>query len=493
MNDLPVVLDAPVRRARPASSGAVSPWWAAPARLVGRFRPRIAAAAAADSAALRGLPAVFTAVGLPLIVIILAGVVSVTHATAVGVHASTHVDWLRLQVDDVFTESPVFLLAAIAVGAFSPTLGVFLVAVFGVMDLAAATQQTYELSPMPVALAGRLVALWLLWLVVVEIPIFGRQLGLSWQRLAGSRLAVAVLTALATGGFVWIWTLAATVLVRPVFTWSSLPSGVRLEAIQPVQTEGLAFAIVGGLVAGLVALARGPARLVPEPAPGPGHGPPRGSPALPRQVAGRVVVAALLTVSLGGLISVPLEAVALFAALAGARPLARFVADRTVLGTIVGALPPIARYALAGALTFTVAQVTIAPLYTLAAFDSTGNVPQFFSVIIAVTIGIVMVELVTTPRAPDSTRVTVASSAGVVAVLVVGLLLLLLAAPATVLADNCAGLSDCWNSPFLAALTGGALPLAMAAANSSWNAYRRWATKNKYEQKTERAVLGVRG
>ncbi|MEP7082653.1 MAG: hypothetical protein ABI841_06715 [Chloroflexota bacterium] len=422
------------------------------------------ASAAADAAALRGMPKAAVAVGLPLLVVVLAGVVSATHATSAG-QVSPHVDWLRFQIDDVFTESPLFLLAAIAIGVFSPALGVLLVVVFGVMDLAAAAMQPGELEPLPAALAGRLVAIWLLWLLVVEIPILGRQLGLSWQRVVGNRFAVATLTGVATGGFVWFWTLAATVLVRPVFVWSSLPTGVRLEAIQPVQTAGLAFAVVGGLLAGAVALARGPAGLIHDPARRPAQPKSRGPLALLRRLVGRVVVAALLTVALGGLISVPLEAVALFAALLVARPLARLVADRTSLGRVARALPPIARYAVAAALSFTVAQLTIAPLYQLAAFDSSGNVPQFFSVIVSVAIGIILVELATTPGAPARSRPTAASSVGAAVMLVMVLVVLQLAAPLAVLADNCAGLVDCWGTPFLAALAGGGLPMAMAAAS----------------------------
>ena len=453
--------------AGPSPSADAWPWWMAPARLVGRFRPGVRAAAAADAAALRGLPKVAVVVGLPLLVLVLAGIVSASHATSQVAHVSPQVDWLRFQIDDVFTESPLFILCAIAIGAFSPALAVFLVAVFGVMDLAAASSQAGELQPLPGALAGRLIAIWLLWLLAVEMPIFGRQLGLSWKRLAGNRFAVAALTALATGGFVWIWTQAATVLVRPVFTWSALNYSIRLEAIQPIQTGGLVFAVVGGLVAGAVALARGPAGLIHYPVARPAQPAPRGQLAIARRLVGRVVVAALLTVSLGGLISAPLDALVLFAAFAGTRPLARFVADRTILGTVVRSLPPIVRYAVAAALAFVVAQVTVGPLYEFARADP-GRMPEFFSIIVAVTIGMFVVQLATTPASREVRRPsTPAANAAVMVVIAGASTLLLLAAPLAVYADNCGSLADCYATPFLTALAATALSMFMAFADKT--------------------------
>jgi hypothetical protein len=463
MSDLPVLLDEPIPRRRTAATVRRWPWWMAPARLVGRVRPRVRAAAAADATALQRLPTLAVSVALPLLVVLLAGVVSATHATSQILHVSPQVDWFRFLIDDVFTESPLFLLAAVVAGAFSPALGVFLVVVFGVMDIAAATQQPGELEPLPVALAGRLVGLWLLWLVAVEIPILGRQLGLSWQRIARQPVAVAALTAVATGAFIWFWTLAATVLIRPVFTWSSLPGGVRLEAIQPVQTAGLVFVAAGGLMAGWVAFARGPGGLLDPPITQPVRRSPAGPLAVVRAVARHVLVAALLTISLGGLITVPLEAAALFGALVAARPVARLVADRTSTGTLVRTLPPVARYAIAAVLTFTVAQLAVAPLYQFA-ITSGSESPQFLSVVVAVAIGIMLVELATTPGSGGTSRPTARSAAAAGAVLVGVLLALELAAPLTVLADNCAGLVDCWGTPFLAALAGGGLPMAMAAS-----------------------------
>ncbi len=472
MNELPLIFDESIDRARPQDAGLETadadrppwPWWMAPARLIGRFHPRLRAAAAADAFAFRRLPRIIVLVAFPLAVVALAGVVSATHATSDILHVARNIDWLRLQVDDVYTEAPLFMLAAIAMGALSPALGVLLVLVFGVSDIAASTTHPSELTPFPSALAGRLVAIWLLWLLCVEIPIVGRQLAISWRTVAGNRFVVAGLASLSTGAFVWIWTQAATVLVRPIFTWSSIP-GVTLEAVQPAQVGGLVFAVVGGLVAGLVALVRGPSGLFDGPTAPAGAGASRG----PLRIVGgfvwRIIVAALLTIGLGGLISFPLEAAILFLALLAAAPLARFVADRTPVGKVVSMLPPIARYVVAAVLVFGLSIATISPLYTTATFDSTGTVPQFFSVIVAVIIGMFVVQLLTTPSTPGRrSESTPAGTALVAAVLAGASTLLFLAAPLPVYADNCSNLSDCWGTPFLAALAASSVPFLLWSA-----------------------------
>lgn len=514
MIDLPVVLDDPTARRgaigvsagerstgsdralRSASATGVPwPWWMAPARLIGRIRPSVLAASASDAIELARVPRVVIAVALPLAVFVLCAIVSYSHGTAVGAHPSRQIEWLRLTIDHSYTESALFMLAAVVIGAFSPGLGVFFVLIFGVMDIVTAIPSSYELRPFPKALAGRLIAIWLLWLLAVEVPVLGRQLGLSWRRLSTNRFAVAALTALATGFLVWVWSQAAMVLIRPVFTWSSLPTGVTLDAVRAIQTAGLVFAVAGGVVAGIGALVRGPSGLLLEPEARPVPATPPGVTATVAGVLRRALVAALLTIGLGGLITWPLEAAVLFAVLFGAAPLARLVADRTPLGAIVGALPPIVRFAVAAVLSFGAAQLTIAPLYHFAAFDSSGRYPEFFSVVAAIAIGIVLVQLATTPGTGRGTPVSVRSTAGVTLMLGGTLVLIVLAAPVAVSADNCAGLNDCWGTPFLAALSGGALPLAalygagdiLKYANRQLNA-AKWDSTG-----ATRAVAGVRG
>lgn len=443
------VLAAPVRR------DARGTWWLAVLRFAGRFRPGLAATAAADEAVLgRLLTRRAVTIILPLAVVFAAALFAGLHAISDGGRSLEQVDWLRLNIDHVFTESPVFLLFAVVAGAASPALGALFAVAYGALDLVASLRHPYELAPLPFALLGRLAAIWLLWLLVVEIPAFGRMMALSWPRVARSRTVVVMLAAAVTGMSTWIWTQAAVVLIRPPFTWSDLHY-LSTAAVMPVQQGGVVFAIAAGLAAGGRAFLAGPAGLLDarvSPAP---RQPATGPVAMVR----RLGVAALLTVALGGLIDKPLDVVILYGALAGSGPLAAWVSQRTPIGLLVRALPPVARYALGTGLAFGVALALMAPLFAF------GGPSEFFSVIVVVGIGIFLVELATMPRSAvaDRPRSRV-TTLGVAALLGLILVAAVMAAPVGVLADNCSGLGDCWSAPLLAALAAGALPMAMALA-----------------------------
>ena len=429
------------------------PWWMAPARLVGRYRPALLAAARADAMAFRALPRAVVAVGLPLAVIALAGFVSVLHATTVLQHVGYPLDWLRFQMDDVWTEAPAFMLCAVAIGVFSPALGVLLVAVFGAMDLAASTLQSDELQPLPWALAGRLVAIWLLWLLIVEIPLLGRLLAGSIRRLAGSRLAVAALTGVVTGGFTLFWAAGAAILVRPIFEWSSLPSGGRVEAYLPMQGGGIVFALAGGAIAAAVAFYRRPGGLLQLGAP------PTGPTADPRKPAApvlsavrRLLFAALLTIGLGGMITEPLDAVVLFAALAGAAPLARLIAARVPFGAVLDRLPSIARVAVAIPLVYGVS-------FLLINAGLLKSISEFFSVIVVFAVGLFVIELVTARESgPFEVRPSTAAVASLGAALAVAFLAITAVAPMPVFADNGGSFVDMWPAINIAVFAGMATP-----------------------------------
>lgn len=433
-------------------------WWMAPTRAIGRLRPTLLAAAAADAVVLRRLPNALVAVGLPLLVVVLAGAVSTLHATTSVQHVSPHIDWLRLQMDDVFTEAPLFILIAIGIGVFSPPLAVLLVAVFGIFDIAAAALQVDELRPLPGALAGRLVGIWLLWLLVVEIPALGRVLALSVRRLARSRVAVAALNGLVTSGLTLLWTQAAAVLIRPAILWSSIPTGARVEHIQPIQVGGIIFAIVAGAIAAAVAFARGPSLLLSPVAP---RSPSQPGPwSIPVTVGRRLLVAGLLTVGLGGLMTTPLDAAVLFVALAGARPLGSFIARNTAVGVLLARLTPIVRIGLAIGLVFVVASLTVGA-------GGLKGVSEFFSVIAAVAVGLFVIELVTAPGVPGAQlRSSLARGAGMGGAVALALVAVSVAAPVAALADNCANFTDCWSTVALGILAAVAIPTLFALGAS---------------------------
>jgi hypothetical protein len=435
----------------------------APARFVGRYRPALLAAAKADAFALQRLPKAVVAVGLPLAIVALAGFVSVLHATTVLDNVSPHVNWFRFQIDDVWTEAPAFMLLAIAIGVFSPALGAFMVAVFGVMDLAASVIQPFELQPLPGALAARLIAIWLLWLLVVEIPVLGRVLAGSIRRFAGNRLASAALNGAITGGFTLFWAAGAAILVRPIFEWSTLPSGGRAEAYLPMQTGGFVFAVVAGVIAVAVALSRRPGGLLDLSAP---PGAPVKEPSTPAARASaivrRLVSSALLTIGLGGMITVPLDAVVLFAALAGATPLARLIAARIPLGPMIDRLPSIARVAVAIPLVYGVS-------FLLIDAGLLKSISEFFSVIVVFAVGLFVIELMTAggsgrtgvvPSAPPATAVGAA--------LAIALLTITALAPMPVFADNGTSLQDLWPAIDIAIFAGFATPFIFWMAKRPW-------------------------
>ena len=105
-------------------------WWMIPARLLGRLRTPLWSAADADREALGRLPVVVVGVVLPLIAIALAVVPSLIHALATRPFSLAEVDFFRIRVDDVYTESIVFMAGGLILGTISPALGAFFVAIF---------------------------------------------------------------------------------------------------------------------------------------------------------------------------------------------------------------------------------------------------------------------------------------------------------------------------------------------------------------------------
>jgi hypothetical protein len=442
----------------------------APAWRIGRFRPSLRATMTPDALALERLGRFVVEVVPVLLVVVVAAVFSVIYGLHLFRTSSLDYGWTRLSMTYTYLEIPIFLLLVILIGNASPSLGVLFVLLFGVMDLTVAATQYHQLTPLPGALAGRLVTLWWLWLLAVEIPVFGRSLAVSWPVMARNRLVVAALAALTTGGFTWLWAEAAPIIVRPMFIWSDL-GHVVVDAVRWEQNGGGVFAVVAGVAAGTFTYLRGRGGIVDGGPAGESSGTP--NPVL-RIVRG-LVVAALLTITLGGLIASPFEGALLFAAVASCGPLARFVADRTIVGTLVRVTPPVLRYAVATGLAFAVSMAVIGPLYhanVMATQNNTVAQPEFYSIVFALVIAFFVVALATTPGSNvDRRSSTLASAATTVLVMGGGLVVLILATPVTALADNCSGPSDCWGTPIAAALAAAAVPPMLAMASKpppSW-------------------------
>jgi hypothetical protein len=464
VSELPILLEPGSSRGRtqvpgsaaPASTGSVPdragwPWWLLPARLIGQLRPAILGPVAADARAVSGLPALVRHIGLPAAVIALAVIAGSSRWLDETAYATAQVDWLRLQMDHAFADVPLFLLLACVLGPLSPGAAALFVAVFAAFDLVATTRIYGELSPFPWALLGRLVALWSLWLLMVEIPVLARRIAADSARLGRSRPVLALVAAGATGFLVWAWTQAEPVLLRPLYVWSGLEPA--LSAIVPVQQLGIVFAVTAGATAGAVAWRGGPERLVPA-----GWTMPIGVrwTSAPARVGAHLATAVLATIVLGGLVESPLDAIVLFAGFTVARPAARMMALRTPWGSVAARLPLVVRFVLAIAAVFT---ASIAMVDGLVPVD---GVSEYFSVIAAIVVGWFLVELFMAPPGRAAVRASPARAAGVAALLALGLLALAVAAPSVALADNCSSFGDCWGVPFLAALVGGSIPFLTA-------------------------------
>lgn len=419
-------------------------WWMVPAWIAGRVRPDLRRATDADAFTFGRYDPRLVGAALPLIAIVLALVPSVIHATGTRPFSVAQVDYFRIRVDNVYTESIPFMAGSLILGLLSPALGAFLVLVFGALDLVAASRHTLEITPLLPAILGRLISYWLLWFLAVEIPTFARALAASYDAGRLGRASAALVGALATGVFAWLWTLAAPVLIRPLHTLAYLRTP-QVAAIYPLQVGGWSLALVGAIAAALLVAARGPGSLLAETAAGL---PPAWSRRAEVAIALRLVVAAFLTVCLLGIISGPLDALLLFAALAGARPLARFLMERLRLDRLTDRLPAAARVALAVGVAFVAASVIVPRFYSVR--DET-----FFSIVVGIIAAMFAAELVSVDRGEKRvpSRAPSPAATGVLG----GLLLLGLSVlvPTLALADNCADPADCYGLGAGAAMAAG--------------------------------------
>lgn len=423
------------------------PWWSRPARFIGHYRPILWSAAHADVWAFERLPRAWVDIWFPLAIVVLALVPSLFHLLGPGQLTLYQIDFTRLRVDDVYTESFVFMAGALLVGALSPALGAFLVFVFVVFDLVAASQQMNELVPFFPALFGRVVSWWLLWLLAVEVPLIGRSMAASVAAGAGRRLLGVLVAGLATGAFAFIWTLATPTIIRTTFTVSYL-RGSTIAAIVMLQNGGLQLTAIGAVTAAAVAWRRGPDRLL-----GSTVNPPAWW-TQPRVVLARhIAVAAFLTFCLAGVIQEWWYGLVLFAALAGARPVATAVVGRSPIGAALDRLPDVIRVAIALAVAFGIT-LLIVPSPTQ------RNPNTFQGVIIGIAVAVFVVELFTA-RA-DGGRAFRARPVAAASMLALGLLLLALLAPALAFADNCADAADCYGLGGAAAAAAGGTGAAIA-------------------------------
>src|SRR4029079_1102069 len=155
----------------PAAAPATVAIWARPTQLLHRLHPSLAASVRPDLALLAKLHPQLP-MALPLAVVAIVVVFSV----------------LRLTVNEVYTESLIFVILAVAIGMVAPAAGVLLVILHGVADLIRSFMDpsaAYGQYGLIGIIAGRLISFYLLWLLVVEIPVVGRMV--PWVVMGGDR------------------------------------------------------------------------------------------------------------------------------------------------------------------------------------------------------------------------------------------------------------------------------------------------------------------
>lgn len=440
------------------------PPWAIPARLVGVLHGGLRAAIRGDVALLERLPV--AAWVLPVVAIAVPAVFSLLHLVIPHADPRNTNSPFILAWADVYTESLLYMVGALAIGLLAPSLGVLFVLSHTVFDLVAAALSPAELDPLLPGIAARLIAAWLLWLLVVDIPVLTRSLtaGMVDRRALGPPMARRAITVAAAAvtvlALVWIWSLAMAWLIRPVFTWTrlGLPG---YQSIAPVQELGLAIAIGGAVAAAAVTAAR--LRLTPHAGrPLFGSSRRRGPLGL---VLGHLATSILALAALGGLITVQIDLVLLFVALVVVRPIVALLFWRTPAGSLLARIPWLVRFVAAFALTMLVGLVIMPPLYDDYYFGS-----EFLPLILTIAIGLVIFDVLTAdewarggvPRAASDAAVSAAG--GHVTSLLFMLLAggaIYLAAPSVASADNCAGRLDCTLSMYGAA--GGAAGAAAGA------------------------------
>jgi hypothetical protein len=156
----------------------------------------------------------------------------------------------------VYTESPLFLALAVALSMLSGTLGVALLMANGVRE-ALSRDVASNLNAVLHVGAGQFVAWLLLGVLVVMLPQFAHlvtEAGVVRVRFLRNRdvraVARSCLLAVIYPCLVLLWCQAATVLLRPAFTWSGGNS------VESVATVGAWWPWLAAMAAG-AALARG--------------------------------------------------------------------------------------------------------------------------------------------------------------------------------------------------------------------------------------------
>lgn len=418
-------------------------WWMRPLMLVGRIRTAVRATVAADALRLRELPSIVGGVVLPLLAILIPAAITAYQATTQTSVQGDPYDVFTFYINDVFTESMPFMIAAALIGMLSPAAGALLVLVYAVGNVAA-TIITNELEPVGPALFGRLVSFLLFWILAVEIPLAARYM-VEWWSYKPTPYRSKRVIAVVAGGLVaallaQAWAMAAPLLITPVFLLTGPWGNPFLRAVTSIATYPYYLSIAVG-VAGTVLLGvryLGPRILT-------GRSLLAGATTSPPgRVASLVVGLVLALVLMSGLIEQPLDAAILVGVLVLAPIIARAALRMTGLARPLRAIAWPVRLVMGFGVSILVAWVVVGVVSAVSLVDS-QPITRWFPVVIGVAVSYLVMQLFMAaddvvaagPRAASGATATIAT-------VVIQLLVFVafLAVPAVALADDWDGYLD---------------------------------------------------
>ncbi|MFN2484736.1 MAG: hypothetical protein ABR509_07355 [Candidatus Limnocylindria bacterium] len=411
------------------------PLWAWPALLIGQLHRTLARSVRPDVELIHRLPG---------------RIADDTVVPAIAIALVVVFSWLRLGIHDVFTESIVFVVAALALGLLAPSLGVIIVLFHVVGDLA----RTFGSLPPDVdalgvfgVVGGRFVSYYLLWLLVVEVPLIARAVpwaAMASERPAGerSRRVVSIGSSLiAVALMTFVWMLAVPVLIRPVFTWG-LARTPTIEATSSVQQWGPALIAAAVAIAAILSTLR--LRLSRADQAGPVSFEEfedfdldqlEGGTSQPVELATQVVRHALAIIVLGGLVSGVVQLAMVAGSVLISRPLATRLLRVAVVRTTLAWIPWILRFLIGFALTYILGAVV-----TTLRYEPLNNAE--LPLVGCVAFGLFVFQVLLNAGAPERPTETAppaaqpTPAAGAVGMALLIAVSVALAAPATVAADE---------------------------------------------------------
>jgi hypothetical protein len=440
-------------------------WVTAPARLIARWRPELAAAIADDdrvfaSGRRRSLyvALALVAIGYPLII-------SVIHAALPSIYRDPSELFLAMHPFIIWTwsESLWFIGALVTIGILSPALAVTAFVIFVPTDLVAANAaQGFQLIPLPDAIFGRLVGDLVLWILIVEIPLRARRWSVASQG-RGDWLAARVpprwREAAVTVALSFFWMRLVPITIQPVMTWAGRQ--MTPEASLPTW----AFWPICTLVIVAAALLRawlvGSATSATPPAPST-----TGRRRLPA-IAGDLIRTAGIGLALAGFMPDLADAIVFTTGLVVAIPIANLILPRIPVPDRIATLPGSVRWIAA-----TVVCGLIAELVFQVGF---GGGPEFFTLVVVTVILMPVFRVIAEAgrRAagpPPSVSAPAAATTAIVVAVLLGTGWLGFAAPVS--ANDCVGVAEtsgCLVGAWLAGpllLLGALLAVATTAAGT---------------------------